>query len=124
MPDVLAGMGVRPPRSARREEETMNAWTSQSPPVLANGRSYAWPAGPTVVVCIDGSEPGYIEEAIARRRAESRAADGETGANLLAEIGDAELHQSQQPVDHHRPPARRARHRRQLTSTTGEAGKR
>ena len=31
------------------------------PPVLANGRSYAWPKAPTVVVCMDGSEPAYIE---------------------------------------------------------------
>jgi phosphonoacetate hydrolase len=30
-----------------------------------NGRSYAAPAGPLVVVCIDGSEPDYIEQAVA-----------------------------------------------------------
>ncbi|GAU85568.1 phosphonoacetate hydrolase [Bosea sp. BIWAKO-01] len=34
--------------------------------VNANGRSYRKPDVPTVVVCIDGSEPGYIEAAIAR----------------------------------------------------------
>ncbi|KFC72705.1 Phosphonoacetate hydrolase [Bosea sp. LC85] len=34
--------------------------------VAANGRSYRLPEVPTVVVCIDGSEPGYIEAAIAR----------------------------------------------------------
>lgn len=27
--------------------------------VIANGREYAWPSAPVVVVCIDGSEPGY-----------------------------------------------------------------
>ena len=27
--------------------------------VEVNGRSYPWPRGPVVVVCIDGSEPGY-----------------------------------------------------------------
>jgi phosphonoacetate hydrolase len=32
--------------------------------VIANGRSYRMPGAPTVVVCIDGSEPGYIEAAI------------------------------------------------------------
>jgi phosphonoacetate hydrolase len=40
--------------------------------VEANGRHYAWPANPIVVVCIDGSEPdyessdsgGYIEQAM------------------------------------------------------------
>jgi hypothetical protein len=31
--------------------------------VTANGRSYRAPERPTVVVCVDGSEPGYIEKA-------------------------------------------------------------
>ena len=30
-----------------------------------NGRSYAWPKQPVVVVCIDGSEPDYTEKAMA-----------------------------------------------------------
>ena len=34
-------------------------------PILnVNGRDYAWPQQPLVVVCIDGSQPEYIEEAI------------------------------------------------------------
>ena len=33
--------------------------------VEVNGRRYAWPNAPTVVVCIDGSEPDYIEQAVA-----------------------------------------------------------
>jgi phosphonoacetate hydrolase len=32
--------------------------------IIVNGRSYRAPARPTVVICLDGSEPGYIEEAI------------------------------------------------------------
>jgi phosphonoacetate hydrolase len=32
--------------------------------ILVNGRSYRAPVRPTVVICLDGSEPGYIEEAI------------------------------------------------------------
>ena len=32
--------------------------------VELNGRSYSWPKAPVVGVCIDGSEPGYIEEAV------------------------------------------------------------
>jgi len=32
--------------------------------VSVNGRNYAWPENPLVVVCVDGSEPAYIEEAI------------------------------------------------------------
>ena len=30
-----------------------------------NGRAYGWPTSPLVVICVDGSEPSYIEEAIA-----------------------------------------------------------
>ena len=32
--------------------------------VVANGRPYRRPTQPVVVICIDGSEPGYIEAAI------------------------------------------------------------
>ena len=31
--------------------------------IQVNGRSYNWPARPVVVLCIDGSQPGYIEAA-------------------------------------------------------------
>jgi phosphonoacetate hydrolase len=33
--------------------------------VTVNGRSYAWPDRPLVVVCIDGSEPDYATQAVA-----------------------------------------------------------
>ena len=33
--------------------------------VTVNRREYAWPKQPVVVVCIDGSEPDYIERAVA-----------------------------------------------------------
>ena len=33
--------------------------------VEVNGRTYLWPKRPLVVVCIDGSEPDYIERAVA-----------------------------------------------------------
>ena len=32
--------------------------------IQVNQRTYAWPDQPVVVVCIDGSEPGYIEAAV------------------------------------------------------------
>jgi phosphonoacetate hydrolase len=32
--------------------------------IEVNGRRYGWPETPTVVVCIDGSEPDYIEQAV------------------------------------------------------------
>ena len=34
-------------------------------PLTVNSREYAWPRQPLVAVCIDGSQPEYIEEAIA-----------------------------------------------------------
>ena len=33
-------------------------------PLTVNGREYSWPQQPLVAVCIDGSQPEYIEEAI------------------------------------------------------------
>jgi phosphonoacetate hydrolase len=52
--------------------------------VTANGRSYRMPATPTVAVCIDGSEPGYIEKAIAAGLAPNLDRLMRTGTNLLA----------------------------------------
>jgi len=34
------------------------------PKIDVNGRTYQWPDRPVVAVCIDGSEPAYIEEAV------------------------------------------------------------
>ena len=42
----------------------MNVQSRIGADVHVNGRRYRWPKAPTVVVCIDGSEPGYIERAI------------------------------------------------------------
>lgn len=52
--------------------------------VVANGRSYRMPTAPTVAVCIDGSEPGYIECAIAKGLAPNLDRLMKTGSNLLA----------------------------------------
>jgi phosphonoacetate hydrolase len=35
-------------------------------PVAVNGRTYAWPHAPLVVICCDGSEPAYMEIASAQ----------------------------------------------------------
>jgi phosphonoacetate hydrolase len=53
--------------------------------VSCNGRTYAFPRAPTVVVCLDGSEPGYIEATIEAGRAPFLAAMLRDGANLLAD---------------------------------------
>jgi len=37
---------------------------SEKPAISVNGRTYQWPNRPRVVVCVDGSEPDYIEKAI------------------------------------------------------------
>jgi phosphonoacetate hydrolase len=34
--------------------------------VAVNGRNYQWPQAPTVIICCDGSEPAYTDEAMAR----------------------------------------------------------
>ncbi len=52
--------------------------------VTVNGRTYAWPQVPTVVVCIDGSEPDYIEQAVAVGVMPKLAAILERGADLRA----------------------------------------
>ena len=36
---------------------------TKSPAVTVNGRTYAWPQAPLVVICCDGSEPAYMEVA-------------------------------------------------------------
>jgi phosphonoacetate hydrolase len=62
----------------------MNMQARVGSTVVANGRSYRFPRQPTVVVCIDGSEPGYIERAIEAGLAPNLDRLMKTGANLLA----------------------------------------
>jgi phosphonoacetate hydrolase len=61
---------------------TADRRTSQ---VICNGRTYAFPKKPTVVICLDGSEPGYIEQAIEAGRAPTFARFMRQGASLLAD---------------------------------------
>ena len=56
----------------------------RTPTVSVNGREYRFPKSPTVVVCIDGSEPGYIERAIEAGLAPNFARLMRDGANLSA----------------------------------------
>ncbi|MDA1022619.1 MAG: phosphonoacetate hydrolase [Proteobacteria bacterium] len=53
--------------------------------IEVNGRSYHWPQKPLVVVCIDGSEPGYVEQAVATGRAPFFQNVLENGTNRLAD---------------------------------------
>lgn len=52
--------------------------------IVANGRSYKRPDKPVVVICIDGSEPGYIEAAIAAGLAPNLDRLMKTGTNTTA----------------------------------------
>src|SRR5215472_17257256 len=53
--------------------------------VTVNGRSYRLPRRPTVVVCIDGSQPGYIERAFEAGRAPWLARVLTEGTSLIAD---------------------------------------
>lgn len=53
--------------------------------IQVNGRSYRKPAQPVVVVCVDGSEPGYIEEAVKAGMAPYFARILADGTNRLAD---------------------------------------
>ena len=52
--------------------------------VTANGRTYNMPTTPTVVICLDGSEPGYIERAIEKGLCPNLDRLMKTGANTTA----------------------------------------
>jgi len=60
----------------------MNNADSDGRIVSVNGRDYAWPKATTVVVCIDGSEPAYVERAIADGLMPNMAGILEKGADL------------------------------------------
>ncbi|WP_425066406.1 phosphonoacetate hydrolase [Reyranella sp.] len=53
--------------------------------ITVNGRSYRLPKQPVVVVCVDGSEPGYIERAVEAGQAPWFAKVLKEGTNLIGE---------------------------------------
>ena len=57
--------------------------TSQN--LTVNDRIYRFPAKPVVVICLDGSEPAYIEQAIRDGRAPNLARLSSTGTNRIAQ---------------------------------------
>jgi phosphonoacetate hydrolase len=54
-------------------------------PVTVNGRTYEWPRAPLVVVCVDGCEPEYLNQAIAAGVAPYLGSLAERGTCLTAE---------------------------------------
>jgi phosphonoacetate hydrolase len=53
--------------------------------VTVNGKTYAWPKQPLVVVCVDGCEPDYLTKAIAAGAMPWLAKVVKTGANLIGD---------------------------------------
>jgi phosphonoacetate hydrolase len=53
--------------------------------ITVNGRTYRLPTQPVVVVCIDGSEPGYIERAVEAGRAPWFAKVFKQGTSLIGD---------------------------------------
>ncbi|WP_422015111.1 phosphonoacetate hydrolase [Reyranella sp.] len=53
--------------------------------ISVNGRTYRLPRQPVVVVCVDGSEPGYIERAVEAGQAPWFAKVLKEGTNLIGE---------------------------------------
>src|SRR5437588_197221 len=60
------GQGRGTPRACqyrRKPEAAMSTATNEPRSIEVNGRQYAWPGKPVVVVCVDGCEPDYINQA-------------------------------------------------------------
>jgi len=61
------------------------AGASHTKSIAVNGRSYRWPARPLVVVCVDGCEPDYVNQAIAAGSAPWMASLNGRGTCLTAD---------------------------------------
>ncbi|MGJ8569343.1 MAG: phosphonoacetate hydrolase [Hoeflea sp.] len=57
---------------------------SSHAPVLANDRSYPWPKVPAIAICLDGCEPEYLTQAIAKGLMPTLKRMRETGTDRLA----------------------------------------
>src|SRR5258708_5663648 len=78
----------RPGEDGRQPLRSQSRRMSARPPTKAvsvNGRSYRMPTSPVVVVCVDGSEPGYIERAIEAGEAPYFRRMLASGTNRLAD---------------------------------------
>jgi phosphonoacetate hydrolase len=79
----MTGSLVRGSRQKQASSEAIMSNIGQS--IEVNGRTYGWPERPLVVVCIDGSEPDYIEQAVAAGAMPFTAGMIARGADLRAE---------------------------------------
>jgi phosphonoacetate hydrolase len=62
-----------------------NAAAARTNPIEVNGRRYRWPERPLVVVCVDGCEPDYVNQAIAAGSAPWMAGLNGRGTCLTAD---------------------------------------
>src|SRR5450830_965768 len=85
-PGVLC---TRPEQERPRTQATRNTTprtTEMTPKTLeVNARSYRWMSRPTVVVCVDGCEPAYLDAAVAAGVAPYLDRMMKSGANLRAD---------------------------------------
>ena len=71
--------------------------------VTVNAREYRLPDRPTAVITIDGCDPRYLDDALARGLMPRLAEMLENGGSYkLGRSSDAIIHQHQQYVDRHR----------------------
>ena len=70
---------------APRVRDHVEEITSTPATVTVNRRSYRWPTRPLVVVCVDGCEPEYVNQAIASGSAPFLAGLREHGTCLTAD---------------------------------------
>ena len=59
--------------------------TPAKAPLTVNGRTYPWPRGPVVVICLDGCEPAYFDSAMDAGVMPTLARIRETGSALIAD---------------------------------------
>ena len=88
---------------------------SGSKSVDVNGRDYRWPQAPLVVICCDGSEPDYMEMAMAEGLMPNLKMMIAKGENTPRALRDPKFYQSQQSFDRHRRAAGGAWHLRKLS---------
>ncbi len=73
------GVGVAPP--ARRR-----GVSAMKKNITVNGKTYAWPQEPIVVVCVDGCEPDYLDQGDCGRASMPWLAHAvKTGADLIGD---------------------------------------
>ena len=72
--------------------------------INVNGRRYAAPKQPTVVICVDGCEPDYIAQAVAGGRMPNLKRVLSDGTALFA---DCVVPSSPTPITYRSSPARR-----------------